>query len=42
MTLCSICLRSQDTTKLDRLDLCSPCMNEVKRRMEEYEEEANT
>ena len=35
MTLCSICLRSQDTTKLDKLDLCPPCMNEVKMRIKE-------
>jgi hypothetical protein len=42
MTMCNICLREQDTTKLDRLDLCSPCMKEVKNRMEEYEEESNT
>ena len=40
MTLCHICLGDEETEKLDRLDICSDCMEEVKQKVKEYEEEA--
>ena len=40
MTLCNICLGDEKTEKLDRLDICSVCMEDVKRKVKEYEKEA--
>lgn len=40
MTMCNICLGEKETEKLDRLDICSVCMKDVKRKVKEYEEEA--
>lgn len=33
MTLCNICLKDEKTTALDRLQLCKPCLKEVKNRL---------
>ena len=40
MTLCNICLGDKETEKLDRLDICSLCMEDVKYKVKEYEKEA--
>ena len=40
MTLCNICLREQNTTKLDQFDLCAPCMKEVKKNYIYWKAEA--
>ena len=34
---CHICLSSDNSKTIDRLDLCTTCYKEVTKRLEEYE-----
>ena len=38
---CHICLSSDTSKKIDRLDLCATCYNEVTKRLEEDEKPEN-